>query len=156
MPFQGAHTIIHCFLVSGRFMSWRFITPRGVIRFILSGIFIKRTILTPFQSRSVSGYIYLCLLGGKTLQFSTYRPGIRTLACRLWTLGFLVKIYPFPTNTFKSIHHDVQRYIVVIAYTLLVIIPPAAVAREYKSIWYSDSFSTSDSSSNSVHVNPTS
>ena len=144
------------FLVSGRFMSWWFITPRGAIGFIVSGTFIKRTILTLFQSMSVSSYIYLCLLGGKTLQFSTSRPGIRTLACCLRALGFLVNVYPFLTNTFKSIHPNVRRYIVVIADTLLVIIPPAAVAREYKSIWYADSFSMSDSSRDSLHLNPAS
>ena len=144
------------FLVSGRFMSWWFITPRGAIGFIVSGTFIKRTILTLFQSMSVSSYIYLCLLGGKTLQFSTSRPGIRTLACCLWALGFLVNVYPFPTNTFESIHPNIWHYIVVIEDTLIIIIPPAAVAREYKSFWYANSFSTSDSSSNSVHVNPVS
>jgi hypothetical protein len=107
MPLQGAHNIKKRFLVSGRFMSWWFITPRGAIGFIVSGTFIKRTILTLFQSMSVSSYIYLCLLGGKTLQFSTSRPGIRTLACCLWALGFSVNVYPFPTNTFESIHPDV-------------------------------------------------
>ncbi len=49
---------------------------------------------------------------------------------------------------------NVQRYIVVIADTLLVIIPPAAVAREYECIWYAGSFSMSNSSSNSLHINP--
>ena len=143
-----------CFLVSWRFKSWQFTTPRGAIRFIVSGTFIKRTIRTPFQSRSVSGYIYLCLLGSKTLQFSTSRPGIRTLACRLRALGLLVDVYPFPTNAFESIHSNVWCYILVIADTLLVIIPPAAVAREYESIWYTNSFSTSNSSINSSHIDP--
>ena len=55
-----------------------------------------------------------------------------------------------------SIHPGVRRYIVMITDTLLVIIPPAAVAREYESIWYADSFSMSDLSSNSLHINPTS
>ena len=137
-------------------MSWQFITPREAIGFIVSGTFIKRTILTPFQSRSVSGYIYLCLLGDKTLQFSTSRPGICMLAHHLRALGFLVNVYPFPTNTFKSIHPNVWCYIVVITDTLLVIIPPAAVAREYESIWYAGSFSTSDSSRDSLHVDPAS
>jgi hypothetical protein len=140
----------------GAFYVLAFITPRGVIGFIVLGTFIKKMILTPFKSRSVSDYIYLCLLGGKTLQFSTSRPGIRTLACCLRALGFLVNVYPFLTNTFKSTHPNVRRYIVVIADTLLVIIPPAAVAREYKSIWYADSFSMSDSSRDSLHLNPTS
>jgi hypothetical protein len=137
-------------------MSWRLTTSRGVIGFIFSGTFIKRTILTPFQSRSVSGYIYLCLLGGKTFQFSTSRPSICMLACCLRALGFLVDVYPFPTRKFDSIHPDIQRYIVVIPDTLLVIIMPATVAREYESIWYADSFSTFDSSSGSLHVDPVS
>ncbi len=143
-----------CFLVPWRFMSWRFTTPRGVIGFVISGTFIKRTILTPFQSRSVSGYIYLCLLGGKTLQFSTSRPGIRTLPCCIRALGFLVDVYPFLTNTFESIHPDIWRYIIVITDTLPDIILPAAVAREYESIWHADSFSTSNSSSNFLHIHP--
>ena len=132
------------------------ITPRGVTRFILLGTFIKRTILTPFQSRSVFGYIYLCLLGSNTLQFSTSWPGICTLAHCIRALGFLVDVYLFPTNTFKSIHPDVWRNIVVSGDTLLVILPPVAVAREYESFWYADSFSMSNSSRNSSHVDPAS
>jgi hypothetical protein len=116
--------------------------------------FIKRTTLTPFQSRSVSGYIYLCLLGGKTLKFSTSRPGIRTLARHLRSLGLLVNFYPFPTNTLESIHPNIWRYIVLIADTLIISIPHAAVAREYESIWYANSFSSSNSSSNNSHANP--
>ncbi len=112
---------------------------------IVLGTFIKRTILAPFQSKSVSSYIYLCLFGGKTLQFYTSRPGIRTLTRHIRALRFLFDAYPFSTNTFKSIHPDIRSYIVVIADTLLVIIPSAAVAREYESIWYVDSFSMSES-----------
>ena len=78
------------------------------------------------------------------------------LACHIRSLGFLVDVYPFWTNTFKSIHPDVLCYIVVIADTLLIIILPAAVAREYESIWYANSISSSDSSSNSLHVDPAS
>ncbi len=51
---------------------------------------------------------------------------------------------------------NVWRYIVVIADTLLIIIPPAAVAREYKCIWYAGSFSSSNFSSDSLHINPVS
>ena len=135
-------------------MPWKFITPRGSIGLIVLGTFIKRTIFTPFQSRSASSYICLCLLDGKTLRFSTSWPGIRMLACCIRALGFLVKVYPFPTNTFKSIHPDVWRYIVVIADTPLVIIPPVAVTSKYESVWYANSFLTFDSSSNSSHIDP--
>jgi hypothetical protein len=48
---------------------------------------------------------------------------------------------------------NVWRYIIVIADTLLIIILPAAAAREYECIWYADSFSTSNSSSDSLHIN---
>ena len=154
IPLQGAHIINNCFLVLWCFMPWQFTTPRGMIGFIVSGTFIKRTTLTPFQSRSVSGYIYLCLLGGKTLKFSTSRPGIRTLARHLRSLGLLVNFYPFPTNTLESIHPNIWRYIVLIADTLIISIPHAAVAREYESIWYANSFSSSNSSSNNSHANP--
>ncbi len=61
-----------------------------------------------------------------------------------------------PTNTFESIHPNVRRYIIVIADTLLIIIPPTAATREYESIWYANSFSTSKSSSNSLQVDPVS
>ena len=101
---------------------------------------------------SVSGYIYLCLLGGKTHQFSTSRPGICMLACRLQARGFLVDVYPYPTNTFESIQPDIWRYIVMIVNTLLVIILPAAVTRKYEFIWYANSFYMSDSLGNSSHV----
>jgi hypothetical protein len=124
---RSTQQLKNCFLVSGHFMQWRFITPRGVIGFIVSGTFIKRMIPTRFQSRSASGYIYLCLLSGKTLRFSTSRPGICMLACRIRALGFLVYVYPFLTNTFESIHLAVWRYIVMIPDTLLIIIPPVAV-----------------------------
>jgi hypothetical protein len=86
----------------------------------------------------------------KTLWISTSWPGIRMLARRIRALGFSVDAFPFPTNTFESIHPNIRCYIVVITDNLLVIILPAAVAR------YANSFSTSNSSSDSLHVVPTS
>ena len=106
---RSTQQLKNCFLVLGRFMPWRFITPRGVIGFIVLGTFIKRMIITPFQSRSVFGYIYLCLLGNETLQFSTSWPGICTLARCIRALGFSINVYSFPTKIFESIHPG-QKY----------------------------------------------
>ncbi len=97
----------NCFLVSWRFMSWQITTPKGVIRFIVSGTFIKRTILTPFQSRSVSGYIYLCLLGGKTLQFFTTLARhlhVRSLPLGTGVLGQRLSIFACPRHCRCSLY----------------------------------------------------
>jgi hypothetical protein len=72
------------------------------------------------------------------------------------SLAMPADVYSFPTNTHESIHPDVWRYIIVITDTLLVIIPPAAFASKYESIWYANIFSMSDSFSNCLHVDPAS
>jgi hypothetical protein len=79
--------------VSLRVMPWQTFHPRGVVGFIVEGNFIERRTLTPFQSRSASGYIYLVLLGGETFRISNKRPCIRTLAYPgSWVLGWRLSI----------------------------------------------------------------
>jgi hypothetical protein len=135
--------------LSLRVMPWRTFYPRGAAGFIVDGNFIERRILTPFQSRSASSYIYLVLLGGKTFWISNARLCIRTLAHQIQAVGYLVDVYQFPNNKFESIPPDVLCYIVRIGDTILIIIPPEALASEYTSIYYADSDSTSTSSGNS-------
>ena len=135
--------------LSLRVMHWQTFHRRGVAGFIVGGNFIARRTLTPFQSRSASGYIYLVLLGGETIRIFNARPCIRKLACQIHALGYLVDVYQFPNNTFDSIPPNVLRYIVRFGDTLLVIIPPEALASKYTSIYYADSDSTSTSSGDS-------
>ena len=135
--------------LSLRVMPWRTLHPRGAAGFIVDGNFIERRIPTPYQLRSASGYIYLVLLGGKTFRISNARPCIRTLARRIRAVGYLVDVYLFPNNTYESIPPDVWRYIVGIGDTVLIIIPPEALASEYRSDYYADSDSTSTSSGDS-------
>jgi hypothetical protein len=61
----------------------------------------------------------------------------------------LVDVYLFPNNTFESIPPNVLRYIVRIGDTVLIIIPPEALASEYRSDYYADSDSMSTSSGDS-------
>ncbi len=55
----------------------------------------------------------------------------------------------FPNNTIESIPPAVLRYIVRIRDTVLIIIPPEALASKYRSDYYADSVSTSTSSGDS-------
>ena len=130
-------------------MPWRTLHPTGAASFIVDGNFIERRIPTPYQLRSASGYIYQVLLSGETFQISNARPCIRTLARWIRAVGYLVDVYLFPNNTFESIPPDVLRYIVRIGDTVLIIIPPEALASEYRSDYYADSDSTSTTSGDS-------
>ena len=101
-------------------MPRRILTSRGVTGLIISGRFMPRRILT---SRGVTGCIY-CLQCSKTIQFPSSQPSIRTLLHCIQALGYLVNVYPVLTNVIQSIPPDIQSYVVKLADTLLVIIPP--------------------------------
>ncbi len=79
-------------------MPWWTFHPRGAAGFIVDENFIERRIPTPYQLRSVSSYIYLVLLGGKTFRISNARPCIRTLARRIRAVGYLVDVSIFRTR----------------------------------------------------------
>jgi hypothetical protein len=125
--------------LSLRVMPWLTFHPRGAVGFIVDGNFIERRIPTPYQLRSASSYIYLVLLSGETFRISNARPCIRTLACRIRAVGYLVDVYQFPNNTFESIPLNVLRCVIRIADTVLIIIPPEALASNYRWDYYADS-----------------
>jgi hypothetical protein len=130
-------------------MPWRTFHPRGAASFIVDVNFIERRIPNPYQLRSASSYIYLVLLSGKTFRISNARPCIRTLAHQIRAVGYLVDVYLFPNNTFESIPPDILRYIVGIGDTVLIIIPPEALASKYRLDYFADSNSRSTSSGDS-------
>ena len=75
--------------------------------------------------------------------------GLASARSLIRAVGYLVGVYQFPNNTFESIPPGVLHYIVRIGDTLLVIIPPEAIASKYTSVWYTDSDSVSASSGDS-------